>query len=129
MAFLFVPPRQRGLPSPHPPRPPMAPRLAPGEDEPRHALTCLSSQLLDSAVKLPMAPLAHPENVSHAFIENPLIRQVSALLTIPTPANLTLSLRPYAGGTSQRPPARRLQVTRILGVRLGGLLLTSAVYR
>jgi hypothetical protein len=80
-------------------------------------------------VKLPMAPLAHPKNVGHAFIKNPLIGQVGALLAIPTQANLALALRPYANGTSQRPPARRLQVARVLGIRLGGLLLASAVYR
>jgi hypothetical protein len=87
----------------------------------------LTLRLLDSAVKLPMAPLAHPENISHAFIEYPLVRQVSALFAIPTPANLTLSLRSHASRTSQHPPARRLQVSCILGVRLGGLLLASAV--
>jgi hypothetical protein len=89
----------------------------------------LTLRILDSAVELPMAPLAHPENISHAFIENPLIRQVSALLAIPTPANLTLFLRPDSDCASQRPPARRLQVTRILGVRFGALLLASTVYR
>jgi hypothetical protein len=87
----------------------------------------LTLRLLDSAVKLPMAPLTHPENVRHAFIENPLIRQVSALFAIPTPANLTLSLRSDSDCAGQRLPAWRLQVTCILGVRLGGLLLTPAI--
>jgi hypothetical protein len=67
-------------------------------------------------VKLTMTLLADPEEIIYRLMENPLIRQVGAFNTIRTPTNLALALRPHLNGTSQSPPAGRLEITLIFAL-------------
>jgi hypothetical protein len=63
-----------------------------------------------------MTFFADPEKVIYWLMKNSFVCQMGTFYAIRTPANLALAFSPHLYGTSQSPPAWRLQVTLIFAL-------------